>query len=1107
MRSRDHLGSWLWCSALVVAMSAGSAAAQQNLHFTYMWHMEQPIYWPDRQSTSPTLGDQYERLAESLARAGAHPQNTLFDIFNKDDRVAAYQYRAKDSISAFAAFPSFGSVPEGGAQVSFSGGLIQNIQSVAGTGFIGGRYGTNWYDGYRQARSWNTQSGPAVPRCDMVLFPFHHALMPLVAESAMRRQIQTYKAIYQDAWGTAAAMSVGFFPSEMAFSTRMIGVLADEGVQWSIVSGEKISRACANWPVVFGSGGTPSDPPNRADQLNPAQADYFRMSIDRGCSPAEAYPFAFTPRRARYVDPSTGQIKSIVVVPSSQSLSWRDGYSAQGPGDFATLNARNDPSRPMLVVLSHDGDNDWGGGSSYYLEATPNRVRESRNAGFVPTVVQRYLADHPVPAGDFVHVEDGAWVNADSDFGSPQFWNWNWPLLNAAGQPDPVQGWHVDARNWAVITAMQNRVDTVEQMHVAGGGTVNPRRIVYPHEGANSVERAWHYFMGSLNSGYMYYGSAIDMEVKQSVACNNAARFTDPILSTAPATGPTSDRTGPTIWVPQRWPYNPGGQGFGNPYRQGDNYGPFVQPVNFTVWTFVADVSSTQSVTLKYRVDLDGQRSLANTENETYAGGPGVGAWISVPMNGRAFPAGNVYNDPEIDFFVQPLHIAEHYSAQITGQAEKLLDYYVEAVDSKGNVSLSPIQHVWVGDGQGGGPGPSAAVTIAPSPPVAGQSVIVTYDPTGRPLSGASSVNMYWGVNTWTGIQTTPMTRASVGMPWSVTVTLPGNATVLDLVFNSAGTTWDNNSGADWHIAVQPGGPVSGRCCVAGVCSVTLQSACSGVFTAGADCGGANCPVVALGSCCAGGGCAVTTQSACAATWTAGALCSPNPCPFVMDGVLDAGATSVATRGLGTLSAALRGDVLYVAGPMGAGTDDRFIYLASVPGAMSPAHWAKQGQIAGFRCFLASEGSGAYFGWQQQTAGATATQGRGSATGVLEGTINLRQELMLGPGPLPNEIWLAFAQYTTPDNGVLVATAQIPVGNGNGNIEPGEFVRVPICSLLESGCCQADFDRVDGLTVQDIFAFLVSWFAGESRADFDQSGALGVHDIFGFLAAWFSGCG
>lgn len=1106
--------------ALMTAISAAPALAQQKLHFTYMWHMEQPVYWPDRQTSNGILGDRYERLRESLERAGTNPLNNLGEIFGLDDRWNVYQDRVRDSISDFAAFPSFGSVPEGGAQVSYSGGLIENIQSVAGTSFINGRYRADPFSAYRQARSWVTQSGPAVPRLDVVLFPFHHALMPLVDESTMRKQIQTYKAIYADAWGSSVPMSVGFFPSEMAFSTRMIGALADEGVQWSIVSGEKLSRAVANFPVTYGSGGILCDPPNKADQINPAQTDWFRLSIDRGCAPVEAFPYAFTPRRARYIDPDTGQAKSIIVVPSSQSLSWKDGYSAQGIGDFDALNAKNDPSRPMLVVLSHDGDNAWGGGYDYYRVATPNRVRQARDAGYVPTMIQRYLADHPVPANDFVHVEDGAWVNADGDFGSPQWWNWNWPLLNAAGQPDPINGWHVDARNWAVITAMQNRVDTAEQIHRASGGTITPRKIVYPHEGANAVERAWHYFMGGLNSGYMYYGSAIDMEVKPSVACNNAARFTDPIISSA---GPAADTTPPTIWLPQRWPYNPGSQVFGAPYRQGNNWGPFVAPTTFTVWSFVDDVSGIQSVSLKYRLDNDGQRSLSNTENETYAGGSGVGAWQTIAMNGRVFPAANVFNDPEINFFVTPQYIARHYSAQIVGLSNKLVDYYIEAVDTRGNTKRSPIQHVYVGDGIGSGGGntcESGVVTTLPCPPVAGQSVQVRYLPTSGPLVNAASVRLHTGINGWTNVIAPDpiMTRSAPGQPWTVTINVPNTATVLDLAFNNGSGSWDNNGGQDWHLAVTTAPPVMGRCCIGGACSIVLQTSCTGDFVAGGDCA-LVCPPVPTGACCSAvNACSVTAQVACAggSVWTSGASCSPVPCGFAMDGQLDGDTVQVGSNGTMFLRVAVRGDVLYVAAPNAPAGNDRFIYLAgnAGPGVLSPANWGKAGQVAQWSALLGAEADNGYIGWQDFTVGTTSAAAKNA---VIEGTINLRQEFGLNTSdPLPASVHLAFAQFPTGNGSGLVSGVQVPAGNGNGTIESMEYVRVPLCSLSPAGCCRPDHNRDSALSVGDIFLFLADWFAncqgaaaapcsGRS-ADFNGSGTLDVSDIFAFLAGWFAGC-
>jgi len=40
-----------------------------------------------------------------------------------------------------------------------------------------------------------------------------------------------------------------------------------------------------------------------------------------------------------------------------------------------------------------------------------------------------------------------------------------------------------------------------------------------------------------------------------------------------------------------------------------------------------------------------------------------------------------------------------------------------------------------------------------------------------------------------------------------VSVDVPGDASVLDCVFNDGAGTWDNNNGADWHIDVQGGAP------------------------------------------------------------------------------------------------------------------------------------------------------------------------------------------------------------------------------------------------------------------------------------------------------------
>ena len=55
-------------------------------------------------------------------------------------------------------------------------------------------------------------------------------------------------------------------------------------------------------------------------------------------------------------------------------------------------------------------------------------------------------------------------------------------------------------------------------------------------------------------------------------------------------------------------------------------------------------------------------------------------------------------------------------------------------------------------------------------------------------------------------------------------------------------------------------------------------------------------------------------------------------------------------------------------------------------------------------------------------------------------------------------------------------------------------------------CCPANYNGLNGVTVQDIFDFLAGFFASDPRADFDHIGGITVQDIFRFLAAWFAGC-
>jgi len=78
-----------------------------QVHTSYLWHMQQPNYWPETSLWHPyhyqTVRESYELKTSGNAHniysdGKSHPLNDLQEIFSKADRVAAYQYRLKDAV-------------------------------------------------------------------------------------------------------------------------------------------------------------------------------------------------------------------------------------------------------------------------------------------------------------------------------------------------------------------------------------------------------------------------------------------------------------------------------------------------------------------------------------------------------------------------------------------------------------------------------------------------------------------------------------------------------------------------------------------------------------------------------------------------------------------------------------------------------------------------------------------------------------------------------------------------------------------------------------------------------------------------------------------------
>ena len=533
--------------------------------------------------------------------------------------------------------------------------------------------------------------------------------------------------------GSVTNRSKGFFPTEMAFSRHMVDVLVDEGYEWVIIPSHHLSRTL---PSYMGSSYTSpeannwkifSSPPNKADQINAVSGGGWWFGTGNvGETAYNHAPFAYQLHKAKYVNPETGEEKTIIMVPSDDIQSYKAGYSGWQKGliDANISPHANNSSRPCIVMPATDGDNAWGGGSSSWDGDAPSLM----NNGTYPGVAVQDFVNQFGGAADTVHIEDGAWIFPESCYGSPNFLKWVEPPANP-NSANRVFNTQVDMEtpgftpkfySWAPIISGANWCETAEQMWVAenGVGSVAAWKIQDPYDnlsGApgysdpNIVERAWHVYLAGLDSGFQYYGGeGNDDEVKTSLATRRAVEMLSNYVNARKA---TLDNTPPTVLKPQRFPYNPGGYTFGwfNSIP-GNNNALKKMRSEFYIWTHAYDVSGITSIVVKIRKDKDGSNPLASNQNETYAGGSEVESWVTIPMNKRLLPntaaaLTTAANNSKISYFSQALspEVADYYWAKISedtlsGFRGQLLDYYIEATDARGKTTRSDIQHVWVED-------------------------------------------------------------------------------------------------------------------------------------------------------------------------------------------------------------------------------------------------------------------------------------------------------------------------------------------------------------------------------------------------------------------------
>ncbi len=110
-------------------------------------------------------------------------------------------------------------------------------------------------------------------------------------------------------------------------------------------------------------------------------------------------------------------------------------------------------------------------------------------------------------------------------------------------------------------------------------------------------------------------------------------------------------------------------------------------------------------------------------------------------------------------------------------------------------------------------------------------------------------------------------------------------------------------------------------------------------------------------------------------------------------------------------------------------------------------------------------------------------------------------------GTAPTGVCCRGATCTTTVASAAACTGSLVAGQTAG----ASFPAGAACNAGGSNttpCCYADYNKVNGVGVQDIFDFLADWFAGSNYANTGGNGgpaALAVQNIFDFLTAWFAG--
>ena len=584
------------------AVRTAPGADQPKLYFGIHKHMHQPYY--DAADPNYWDGEKDEIFG---SRGGPYT-----------DFVAA----------AISQYEEAG-LPHGGLTCSWSGSLIEQLDLCAAQGRCGGRF-RDWTRQLRDVAGLKTSLGN--PRLDLSAFGFYHPLMPLIPARDIVRQIQRHRELIPRTFGAPASNIL--FPPETAFHPRIIPALNQAGIEAVLYDSIHRYRACKDYPY----GGTSEGmlPPNQADQVNPPVNDWLRLhNVWTG---SEIAPSLLRPEYLAYTDPD-GVTHKVIGVPAERYIGNEDargGFGAlQYPDVFGQVYQHLldhngfDPKHPPFLLLHSDGDNHGGGAESYYRHNTAAMIDWLQDdPRFELIGIADYLQRFPPDPDQAVNLEAGSWSGADN--GDPQFMKW----FSRYREP-----YSPDLNSWAVLTALQNAVYTLEDAEPAHPLLAEIVPLLLTAEA----------------SDYWYWTGQSVWDQQVTNAANRVWSIAGPEFDRLASS--RADRTGPTVFPPWVTPENPGGKQWGQGCLTD-------APREARVHSFVHDLSGVARVSLHLR-GAEGEQVLTMADHGPY------------PCQTGARTTANYFT---VDL---PVGLGD-------------VRYFIEAEDQRGNVTRGALERVFL---------------------------------------------------------------------------------------------------------------------------------------------------------------------------------------------------------------------------------------------------------------------------------------------------------------------------------------------------------------------------------------------------------------------------